>query len=307
MYNVRYVVLLILGGKMLKTNKEKVVMQSVMGKIHSPQSLRSPYRIHHSGTAMALPGVGGITYNVKLGDLVAGLAGDHIEPGVSLQNSNESENFALTKLSCIGNEATVISGDAKGAKGVVTGKHGGIEHVMIHFDQEALEKMAIDDKIQIKSHGLGLALTEYPDIRVLNIDPELLLDLNIREEGGKLIVPVTRKIPAYLMGSGIGSPSSYIGDYDITTADEEANKLIGLETMRFGDIVLLEDCDNSFGRGYLKGARSIGVVIHSDCVLMGHGPGVTTILTVKHPQIEVEINPNANIMNFGRFKTFFAK
>lgn len=290
---------------MLKTNMEKVVIQSVAGKIHSPQSLRNPFRIHHSGKSMALPGVGGITYNVKVGDLVAGLAGDHIEPGVSLQNSNESENFALMKLSCIGNEASVISGDAKGAKGVVTGKHGGIEHVMIHFDQETLEKMSIDDKIQIKSHGLGLALTKYPDIHVLNIDPELLLDLNIREENGKLIVPVTRKIPAYLMGSGIGNPSSYLGDYDITTADEEANILIGLDTMRFGDIVLLEDCDNTYGRGYLKGAKSIGVVIHSDCILMGHGPGVTTILSVKHPQIEVVIDENANITRFGRFKVFF--
>ena len=31
--------------------------------------------------------------------------------------------------------------------------------------------------------------------------------------------------------------------------------------------------------GYLKGAVSIGVVVHSDCVKMGHGPGITTIVT----------------------------
>lgn len=292
---------------MIKTNANKVVMQSTMGRIHSPQSVQNPFRIHHSGKPMALPGVGGITYNVQLGDLVSGLAGDHIEPGVSLQNSVESENWALVKLSCIGNEATVITGDAKGAKGVVTGKHGGIEHVMVYFPSEELEKMAIEDKIQIKACGLGLELLDFPEVKALNIDPELLHDLPIRIENGELVVPVTRIIPAHLMGSGIGSPSSYIGDYDICTADEDANKEIQLETLRFGDIVLLQDCDNTYGRGYLKGARSIGVVIHSDCILMGHGPGVTTILTSKTPIIKAEIDPNANIMNYGKFKKYYKK
>jgi hypothetical protein len=38
-------------------------------------------------------------------------------------------NVALDILLCIGNEAKVVPGEAKGATGVVTGKHCGIEHV----------------------------------------------------------------------------------------------------------------------------------------------------------------------------------
>jgi hypothetical protein len=60
-------------------------------------------------------------------------------------------------------------------------------------------------------------------------------------------------------------------------------------------LVLLRDCDNSFGRGYLKGAVSIGVIMLSDCVKMGHGPGVSTIMTTKLPLIKGRINPDANI------------
>jgi hypothetical protein len=97
------------------------------------------------------------------------------------------------------------------------------------------------------------------------------------------------------MGSGIGSASSYSGDYDIMTADEDEVKRLSLNKLRFGDIVMLEDCDNTFGRGYLKGAVSIGVVIHSDCVKMGHGPGVTTIMTSKKSLIAGKIGEKANI------------
>jgi len=79
------------------------------------------------------------------------------------------------------------------------------------------------------------------------------------------------------------------------TADEEETKKHGIDRLRFGDLVLLQDCDNSFGRGYLKGAVTIGVVIHSDCVKMGHGPGITAIMTCKKSLINGEITENANI------------
>jgi len=106
---------------------------------------------------------------------------------------------------------------------------------------------------------------------------------------------VVAEVPPYLMGSGIGSPSAYSGDYDIMTADTEEIKRLGLDKLRFGDLVLLQDCDNSYGRGYLKGSVSIGVVIHSDCIKAGHGPGITTIMTTKKPLIKGRLDENANI------------
>lgn len=280
----------------MKTNKDKLVMQSLQGKIHHP--LGGNYRITHEGEPRILPATGGITYNVSIGDSAFGWVGDHVEPGVSMRNEDKSENAALTTFACIGNRARVISGDAKGATGYVTGVHGGINHVMVYFDQETLENMAIDDKILVKGHGQGLAITGFPDVKVMNIDPELFDKLGIREDEGQLIVDVVCEVPAYLMGSGIGSPSAYTGDYDIMTADTEEIKRLGIDKLRFGDLVLLRDHDNSFGRGYLKNAVTIGVVIHSDCVKAGHGPGITGIMTCKTSQIKANLVDHANIGHY---------
>lgn len=282
---------------MLNTNKEHVVKWSVQGKIHHP--IGGNYRISHDGKPMILPATGGISYNVSVGDSVFNWAGDHVEPGVSIRNENSSENAALMTFACIGNEAKIVSGDAKGKKGYVTGMHGGIDHVLIYFDEETLEDLAIDDKIMVKAYGQGLKLNNYENVHIMNIDPNLFEKLNIKEENGKLKVNVVGKVPAYLMGSGIGSKSAATdGDYDIMTADMEEIKRLGLDKLRFGDLVLLQDCDNTYGVGYLKGAVSIGVVVHSDCVKSGHGPGVTVIMTCKDDTIEGIIDENANIKNY---------
>jgi small GTP-binding protein len=128
-----------------------------------------------------------------------------------------------------------------------------------------------------------------------DIDPDLFEKLPIKEENGQLIVDVKCEVPAYLMGSGIGSASAYTGDYDIMTADQKAVKENNIDSLCFGDLVLLKNCDNTFGRGYLEGAVSIGVVVHSDCIKMGHGPGVTTIMTCKTGIIKGNICDKAEI------------
>ncbi|CAK7039833.1 DUF4438 domain-containing protein [Tissierella sp.] len=284
---------------MLKTNRDKLVIQSVQGKIHSPIMGPSPYRISGDGRPMILHATGGITYNFQIGDCCMDLVGDHVEPGVSIRNEEVAENRALMVLSCVGNEARVISGDAKGAKGFVTGMHGGIEHVMIYFPQEDLEKMAINDNILIKAHGQGLAIEGHDDIVVMNLDPNLFEKIGIKEnENGELEVPVVTEIPAHLMGSGIGSATSFSGDYDITTGDEKAVKEYGIDRLKFGDLVLLKDCDNTYGRQYLEGAVTIGVVVHSNCILAGHGPGVTGLLSCKTSKIKEIKTEDANIANY---------
>ena len=283
---------------MIKTNKDQLVIQSLQGKIHSPM-VAYPYKLTTDGQSRVLPATGGITYNVKVGDSCMELVGDHVEPGVSIRNEEKLENNALMLLSCIGNEAKVITGEAKGAKGYVTGMHGGIEHTLIYFKEEDLEKMAIDDKILVKGYGQGLELEGKEEITCMNIDPSLFEKIGIKElEDGTLEVPVVAEVPAHLMGSGIGSPTAFSGDYDITTGDKEAIKELGLDKLRFGDVVLLRDCDNTYGRQYLKGAVSIGVIVHSDCVKSGHGPGVTTIMSSASPKIKGNIDKNANIANY---------
>ena len=279
-------------------NTSRLVIQSVMGEIHHPLA-GQPYRTDDQGRARTLPATGGICYNVKVGDSVYAFECDHVEPGVSIQNPDKMMNAALNTLACVGNKAVVMSGDAKGEAGFVTGKHGGIEHVLVYFAQDALEKMAVGDKIQVRSHGQGMKIEGFEDtVRAMNIDPGLFEKLGVTVQDGKLRVPVVAKVPAYLMGSGIGSQTAYSGDYDIMTADRGEIERLSLDTLRFGDIVLLENCDTSFGRGYLTGAVTIGVVVHSDCVIIGHGPGVTSLLTAKTPVIEGVLSGGANIAEY---------
>ena len=284
---------------MIKTNKDRLVIQSVQGKIHSPAVANNPYRIDREGLAHILPATGGISYNVKIGDSCMKWVGDHIEPGVSIKNDDRAENNALMLLACIGNEAKVITGEAKGAKGFVNGMHGGNDHTLIYFKDEDLENVAIGDTILVKAHGQGLAIEGHEDIKCMNIDPYLLEKLDIKESSnGALKVPVVTEIPAYLMGSGIGSSTAFSGDYDIMTVDEDANRKFGIDKLRFGDLVLLRDCDNTNGRQYLKGSISIGVIVHSDCIKSGHGPGVTVIMSSKTSNIEGVIDEKANIGHY---------
>lgn len=273
-------------------------MQSVMGRIHHP-TMSQAYRLNTLGMGHVFPSTGGISYNVKIGDSVYAMACDHVEPGVSIQNADNAENRALNTLACVGNQAVVISGEAKGDKGFVTGMHGGIEHVLVYFANETLEKMAIGDKIQIRAQGQGMKVCGFEDsIIAMNLDPNLFEKMNCTVVDGKLRVPVVAKVPAYLMGSGIGAGSASSGDYDIMTADKDELVKNGLDTLRYGDIVLLENCDNAYGRGYLGGAVTIGIVVHSDCIIMGHGPGVTTLFTAKTPVIEGVITKNANLADY---------
>ena len=89
-----------------------------------------------------------------------------------------------------------------------------------------------------------------------------------------------------------------MGDYDIMTQDDGANEKYGLRNLRIGDFVLLEDCDNYCGRGYMEGSVSIGIIIHSDCIAPGHGPGVTVMMTCRTGQIVGVLDKDANLMNY---------
>jgi hypothetical protein len=282
---------------MIKINENELVQMSVIGEITSP-SMRSPYTITADGQLKVLPGTGGISYNIRIGMPASGWQADHVEPGVTIKNSNELNNGALNVLSCIGNTATVISGEAKGEKGLVTGKHGGCEHVLIDFNEEVKEKLAIGDKIQIKSVGVGLQMLDYPNIKVFNLDPDLFKKLNIRENDGFLEVEVTHLVPSKIMGSGIGRDNVYRGDYDIQLFDEASVKEFGLDNLKFGDVVAVTDADHSYGRIFREGSISIGVIVHSDCVIAGHGPGVATILTSKDGKIKPVINEKANLVEY---------
>lgn len=283
---------------MIKTNADRLVMVSVQGQI-SPQTRHSVYTVGHDGVARILPEVGGITYNVRVGDPAFGWAGDHVEPGVSIKVKDIDENAGLNFLSCIGNEAVVVSGEAKGERGVVTGKHGGIEHVLVSFPRNVLDRLAIEDKILVRAFGQGLEFPDLPEVRAANADPRLLESMEVEiTAGGKLRVPVAAFVPSHIMGSGLGAPSAERGDYDITTQDPAVLRELGLEGLRLGDVVAIQDMSSYYGRSFRRGAVIVGVIVHTDSHISGHGPGVTTILTSNSGVIEPVITPDANIARF---------
>lgn len=284
---------------MLKTNEDKVVEMYLECKPGQPR-VGTGWKVDHHGVPFLLPGIGGITLNVQVGDPAFGLAGDHIEPGVSCtanaDKPNEFPNNSLQLLSCVGNEAKIVSGDAKGEMGIVVGHHGGSEHIIVDFDRAVREKMTYDDRIMIRAKGQGLALLDYPGIKLFNLSPNLLHSMKIKvKKKGILQVPVTTRVPAPCMGSGLGRAHVGAGDYDVMTSDPDTVKKYHLDQMRFGDFVALMDHDNSYGRAYVKGAVTIGIVVHSDCRLAGHGPGIATLMTCPTALIDPVPDPQANI------------
>jgi len=284
---------------MLKTNVDKVVKLSVQGTVSHPSGSKT-HGVDADGRPVLLPSIGGISYNVKVGDPAFGWAGDHIEPGVSTlidaEKRGSAPNQSYHFYSCVGNEAIVVTGDAKGKKGVVTGHHGGAEHVMLDFDDATLDKLQMEDKFLVRAWGQGLRFVDYPDIHVYNLDPGLLKKMAIKELGrGRIEVPVAAVVPGHLMGSGVGSLSMGTGDYDIMTTDRAEIAELGLDALKFGDFVAISDHDNVFGRSWRRGAITIGIVIHSDCVFAGHGPGVATLLTAAGPSIVPKVDPKANL------------
>ena len=279
----------------LRINRSALVVTAVIGEA-APAALNSGlYDVSHDGQPLILPSVGGINPNVRVGDGAFAFEADHVEPGVSVRNPNDRDNAALNTMACIGNEAVVVSGDAKGASGRVTGKHGGVEHVLVDFAPEIMRKMAIGDKIQIWGCGLGMRLLDAPHIKVFNADPDFLERWNPQMDGDVLRVHVAKIAPAAVMGSGLGRSTVVRGDYDIQTFDDAMAQKYGLRDLRLGDLVAIVDADHSYGRIYRTGAISVGIVAHGRSFVAGHGPGVTSLLTSPEGKIEPIVDAKANL------------
>ncbi len=285
---------------MIKSNRDKLLEIGVIGAVtHS--ALEPNYVNNWDGKPSVGVGQGGIVYNVKPGDSYFGWAsGDHVEPGVTIRGTEKDNpsDCALAWLACIGNEAKLVSGEAKGETGVFTGRYAGADD-LVYFPDETLDKLAIGDKVQVKAVGSGLKLLDYPDIGVNKMSPRLLDSLGIKEENGKLVVPVVKEIPGYLMGSGIGwSTNTEPVDYDIQTTDPKQVEKFNLESLRLGDIVCLRDqlCIN--GRGHWKGAVTVGVIVHGASDYSGHGPGVNPVLSTKEGRLDAELVEKANIADY---------
>jgi hypothetical protein len=287
---------------MLSTNRAHLVAMHVAGEIAPASIPSSLYDVGADGRPRILPSVGGICLNVRVGDNALTAVGDHIEPSVSVRAKDDRANVGFCVLACVGNKATVLSGDAKGETGFVTGKHGGIEHVIIDFNERVMAKMTIGDKVGIRAVGVGLELDEPGDVAIFNCDPDFFERLGITSSDGALHVPVARIVSAAIMGSGLGRATVARGDYDIQTFDPQMVAEYGLNELRFGDIVAIADADHRYGRIFRKGAMSIGIVAHGRSFIAGHGPGVTSLLTSPSGAIVPHLDSAANAATILRLR-----
>lgn len=283
-------------------NQDELVMITVIGTVASPIAGPVAYRIGQDGTPRILPGTGGIVLSHRVGDRCVGIAGDHIEPGVSIRNESravkgdrDGPNQALQTLTCIGNVARVVSGPAAGALGTVTGKHGGIDTIMVDFPMQIMRRMAIGDRVQVYACGVGARLTDHPAIALFNAAPRLLQRWGLRSENNRLVVPVTHIIPSKLMGSGLGKSDVGRGDYDIQMFDADTIRRHDLGALRFGDIVAISDADHRFGRSYCKGHLAVGCIVHGESSVAGHGPGVATLMTGPADAFVLKREADANL------------
>ena len=275
-------------------NENNLIEMAVSGVITTPSVRPGQYIPHPDGQATLLPGMFGITYNVRCGDRAFGWAGDHVEPGVSIDDDAHSgRHHALHYLNCIGNEAMVTSGMATGERGIVVGEHA---RILVQFSPEAHDIMAPGDQIQIMTKGQGLTLTDYPSIALKKLSPRLFHAMAITEAAGRLQVNVAMELPIRIMGSGAELNSEYV-DQDLMSGDRDLMAELGIKRMRLGDLVAIRHADHHWGRSYRKNAVSICLCIHGDSIMTGHGPGILTLMTARDGNIDFTINPNANLAN----------
>lgn len=282
-----------------KNNSQHVVSVSVQGAIAPPRMPplpAMPYSLAADGKPFLMPAYGSIVYNVSVGDSAYGWIADCVHPSVSVKLDDVMGNRGLNILSCVGNSAIVMTGNAQRARGIVTGKSGRFsEHVIIDFDQDVRGELAIGDKIVIRAKGVGLKFDNHPDIMLKSCSPELVEALEVTTNSdGKLSVPVVAKVPPHLLGAGAGLTSEG-GSIHIQTADKVALKEAGLENLRLGDVVALSDYDSSWNHGYLRNAVGIGVVAQGDSPRAGYGPGLTLIMTSAGGNIEPMITSGVNL------------
>jgi hypothetical protein len=269
---------------MPRINRRDLALVAVAGRVTDALMRSTPYRIGQDGALRVVPGAGGIVINHRIGDRCVGLAADHLEPGAAVRNDQGggdrgNASMGLCGLACIGNIAVVLDGPCAGRRGCVTGKHGGVDHVLVDFPTVVLRRLEIGNRVQIYTCGQGMRLIEHPEIAVMNCSVRLLTRWGLESDGHRLVAPVTHLIPAALMGSGLGRNNSHLGDCDIQLFDPDIVRRFQLDKLRFGDLVAIADADHRYGRSFRTGAMTIGVVIHSDSTVAGHGPGVTTLLT----------------------------
>src|SRR5215469_11291919 len=165
------------AARLVRTRLAAAITPTAANRVQAPD-----------GRLEVLPGQGGIVMGIRLGDAALDWRGDHVEPGISLGHAEASANRAVQILSCVGNPVEVVDGAARGAHGMVYGKHGA---VLAALPQEALARTAPGDRVVIEASGAGLLIENRTELTCLSLSPALAARwLGGLDEEGRVIVRV---------------------------------------------------------------------------------------------------------------------
>ena len=188
----------------------RAVAVNLLGLVEHPELGDTPYRVSADGRPYVPAGDGGIVLGLRLGESSFGRDADHAAPGACLVHPDPAARHALTIYSCIGNQATVRTGQAAGARGVVVGKRGELGRVVVSFDQQDLARMRPSDQVAVRACGQGWRPPGFPSqVTLLNTDPAALrwLPVTVGGDGAYVTAGVRAVVPSKLAGNGIGRPA----------------------------------------------------------------------------------------------------
>jgi hypothetical protein len=150
-------------------------------------------------------GTCGINYNLRLGDKVFGWASaDRATVGVAAEGGDERNAGSWATMTALGNEVKVLAGEARGKTGLVIGKFG--MSVLLHFEGDVLDLLAVGDTVQVKARGFGLELVGVED-HDPSPDAGALEKFAVLREDGKSKRPWSRRSRPRSVGSGAGGGS----------------------------------------------------------------------------------------------------
>ena len=269
-----------------------LVATNTSGVVEHPGLDGGPYLIDADGRPFVPTGTGGVVLGLAMGDSVFGFDADSASPAVSIVHPEPAARSALTAYACLGNQVTVRTGAAAGERGTVLGKRGEQGRVLAWFPPEVTAALVPGDALSIRAVGQGARLAgDAGDLggQLLNVEPMFLAGLPIELAAGPISVGVRGRVRSKFVGNGIGRPA-HQWDLDLQVTPETA-AAVGLEQLRIGDLVAVDDLDVRHNAGYRRGWVTVGVVTTTTSPRPGHGAGLMPILSVPGSSIDLQIDP----------------
>ena len=145
------------------------------------------------------------------------------------------------------------------------------------------EMLSIACKARVGDRGFGWAADRiHPGISIRHA-------ADLKNRGRNVFADICNR-PKVKTGQAAGTVGPVTG-----TTDHAELAAHGLDSLRLGDLVALDDTESRFNHGYLRDALAIGVVGATDGPRAGYGLGITVLMTSPAGQRGCFIDPGANI------------